>query len=298
MSPAVHGCSLRDTLSTATAHLDAAGVSSPRNDAELLAAFVLGVSRAELRRRIVLRDAGFAASQHDRFTELIAQRAERMPLQHLTGLAPFRHLELAVGPGVFVPGPETELLAGWGIEWLGFVEPGTPARVVDLCAGAGAVALAVAAEVPGVEVYAVEREADALVWLRRNVGDCSAQPGSHIQVVAGDATVPDTLAEFDGTIDLVLANPPYVARNEDVADEGRLFDPPSALWADDEGLSVIAAVVARAAALLRPGGWFGVEHGETHGGQVGALLSSDTWRNSVTHPDLAGRDRFTTAQRW
>jgi release factor glutamine methyltransferase len=218
-------------------------------------------------------------------------------------MAPFRHLELAVGPGVFVPRPETELLAGWGIELLPSLKtaepgvPGTPTRVADLCAGSGAIALAMVTELPGVQVYAVEREAAALEWLRRNTAQCPSLADSRVDVVVGDATAPETLTQLDGTVDLVLSNPPYVARDEYVADEARRFDPPSALWADEAGLSVIAAVVLRAAGLLRPGGWFGVEHGESHGEQVRALLRSDMWRSPVTHPDLTGRDRFTTAQR-
>ncbi len=284
-------------MRAAAAQLSAAGVPSPRNDAELLAAFVLEISRAELLRGIVLGNTWVTPAQRDRFTGLVVQRARRVPLQHLTGVAPFRRLELAVGPGVFVPRPETELLAGWGIELLDCLQRIAPAQVVDLCAGSGAIAFAVVTETANVNVHAVECEPEALVWLQRNLVDCEPADGSSVAMVRGDATAADTLAQLDGNVDLVLSNPPYISRDEDVADEGKFFDPPSALWADDDGLSMVAAVAVRAAALLRPGGWFGVEHGESQGERVRALLCPATWQNAFTHPDFTGRDRFTTAQR-
>ncbi|MGH3546116.1 MAG: peptide chain release factor N(5)-glutamine methyltransferase [Mycobacteriales bacterium] len=298
MTPLVSGPPLRNALRAATSHLSVAGVASPRTDAELLAAFVLGMSRVQLLRGALLGDVGFTPQQRDRFTDLIAQRAKRVPLQHLTGVAPFRRLELAVGPGVFVPRPETELLAGWGIERLEFLQRIAPAQVVDLCAGSGAIAFAIVMETANVDVHAVELESEALVWLQRNLVDCcELADGSGVRMVAGDATAADTLAQLDGYVDLVLSNPPYIDRAEHVAPEAKLYDPPSALWADEDGLSVIASVAVRAAALLRPGGWFGVEHGETHGERVRELLVEKDWQCVNTHPDLTRRDRFTTAQR-
>ncbi len=287
---------LQALLRTATIQLGAAGVPSARVDAQLLVAHVMGVSRSELQRLAVLGDTYLNASQQTQLAELVRQRYQRVPLQHLTGVAPFRRLQLRVGPGVFVPRPETELLAGWGIERLELAASRLATHVVDLCAGSGAIALALATEFPGAQVSAVEREPEALVWLRRNVADRRPSAGSRIEVVAGDATAPDTLAELDGAVDLVLSNPPYLALDEEVTEEG-LLDPPSALWADDTGLSVISAVAVRAATLLRSDGWFGVEHGETQGDRVRALLHPDTWRHVETHLDLAERDRFTTAQR-
>lgn len=290
---------LQALLRTATIQLGAAGVPSARVDAQLLVAHVMGVSRSELQRLVVLGDTRLNATQQTQLAELVRQRSQRVPLQHLTGVAPFRRLQLRVGPGVFVPRPETELLAGWGIERLESAASRLAIHAVDLCAGSGAIALALATELDGAQVSAVEREPEALVWLRRNVADRRPSVGSRVEVVAGDATAPDTLAELDGVVDLVLSNPPYLGLDEEVTEEG-LLDPPSALWAggaDDTGLSVIAAVAVRAGALLRTGGWFGVEHGETHGERVRALLHPGTWRQVETRPDLTERDRFTTAQR-
>lgn len=263
--------------------LSAAGVASPRVDAELMAAHVLGVPRGRL-----LLTFSLTHEQARRFTELVARRAARVPLQYLVGTAPFRGLELAVGPGVFVPRPETELLVEWG---LGVLPGGSP-RVVDLCSGSGAIALAVAHERPQARVYAVERSPAALEWLRRNA---SGQP---VQIVAGDATDPSVLSMLDGTVDLVLCNPPYVPAGTPVAPEVAGHDPYPAVFAGADGLDVIAPLVARVAALLRPGGWFGVEHDESQDEAVPALLRADGRFTGVSdHRDLAGRPRFATALR-
>ncbi|MGH3427204.1 MAG: N5-glutamine methyltransferase family protein, partial [Mycobacteriales bacterium] len=194
--------------------LAAAGVESARVDAELLAAHVLGISRQALARDLILGRRTMAEPQLERFLRFVAQRATRVPLQHLTGIAPFRRIELAVGPGVFIPRPETELLAGWGIECLSTLaaEDGRAhrqLRAADLCAGSGAIALALATETPRVAVTAVEQDPDAVVWLLRNVGSITVGRGSGVEVVAGDAVAPETLVELDGSIDLVLSNPPY-----------------------------------------------------------------------------------------
>jgi release factor glutamine methyltransferase len=268
--------------------LAGAGIESPRVDAELLAAHVLGVARGALPGA-----PDPTGAQLVTFRELVARRASRVPLQHLTGTAPFRHLELAVGPGVFVPRPETEQLVEWGLRWLG---PGFSPLVVDLCAGSGAIALSVEAELSGSQVYAVELAPLALKWLRRNAS------GTGVRVVAGDVLDPDTLSDLDGTVDLVLCNPPYVP---EVDPEGHRLppevtdhDPPSAVFAGPDGLAVIGPLVGRVARLLRPRGGFGVEHGSGHAEAVGALLRADGRFTDVqVHDDLAGRPRFTTARR-
>ena len=265
--------------------LSASGIGSPRADAELLAAHVLGVPRGRL--ALV---ADLTAAQRDRLDALVARRAARVPLQHLTGRAPFRHVELAVGPGVFVPRPETELLVSWGLAEVGGDNP----VIVDLCSGSGAIAVAVADECPHATVHAVERDPAALVWLRRNA---AGRP--RINVVEGDATDPAVLSTLDGTVDLVLCNPPYVPTTTTVAREVAEHDPPDAVFAGPDGLDVIRPLVARVAALLKPSaGRFAVEHDEAQARSVPELLRRDGRYGDVAdHLDLAGRPRFATARR-
>ncbi|NJP32180.1 peptide chain release factor N(5)-glutamine methyltransferase [Micromonospora thermarum] len=267
-----------------------AGVEGARAEAELLAAYVLGVSRG----RLALAD-GFTPAQRDRFDALVTRRADREPLQHLTGTAAFRHLELAVGPGVFVPRPETELLAGWGVDQARRIpEP----LVVDLCSGSGAIALAVAQEVPAARVVAVEGSPEALSWLRRNAADRAAAGDRPIEVVAADVTAPDLLADLAGRVDVLLCNPPYVPADVTVPPEVGRHDPANAVFGGGDGLSVIRPVVARVAVLLRPGGVLGMEHDDTHGEVVPRLLAEDGRYASIAdHTDLAGRPRFATASR-
>ncbi|MER7890650.1 peptide chain release factor N(5)-glutamine methyltransferase [Micromonospora sp. NPDC094482] len=274
--------------------LATAGVETARAEAELLAGHVLGVSRG----RLALAE-GFDDDQLATFDALIARRADREPLQHLTGEAAFRHLELAVGPGVFVPRPETELLAGWGIEQARRAGSGGNAPlVVDLCSGSGAIALAVAQELPGARVVAVERSPAALRWLRRNAADRATAGDRAIEVVEADVTAPDLLDDLVGRVDVLLCNPPYVPADTVVPPEVAGHDPGEAVFGGVDGLAVIRPVAARAAVLLRPGGWLGIEHDDTHGADVPALLVADGRLTAVTaHRDLAGRPRFTTASR-
>lgn len=264
-------------LRLAAADLAAAGLDSPRVEAELLAAHVLGVARGRLLLIDTLSD-GQAADLAD----LVRRRARRVPLQHLTGTAPFLDRELLVGPGVFIPRPETELLARWGVDAL----RGVPDPVVlDLCSGSGALAIAVADARPDAAVYAVERSDDALPWLRRNA------EGSTVRVLAGDVRFVDLPAP----VDLVLCNPPYVPAAVPVPPEVG-HDPAEAVFAGADGLDLIPAIIERAAAVLRPGGRLGIEHDDTHTPAMGALLTTG-WTDVATHPDLAGRPRFTTATR-
>jgi release factor glutamine methyltransferase len=269
----------------AVAVLSAAGVPSPRVDAEILTAHVLGVPRTRL-----AMGAPLDPVRAERLRALVTARADRVPLQHLTGVAPFHRIEVAVGPGVFVPRPETELLVEWGLGINGINGTGT-STVVDLCSGSGAIALAVHEARPGAAVYAVERDPAALTWLRRNA------EGTGIRVVAGDVTDPGVLAELDGTVDLVLCNPPYVPAGTPVPPEVAGFDPYPAVFSGTDGLDVIRGLVPRVAGLLRPGGRFGVEHDDTQGDAVPALLAGDGRYDEIEdHRDLAGRPRFTTAR--
>jgi release factor glutamine methyltransferase len=292
-----------DSVADAVDRLDAARVASPRVDAELLAAHVLGIPRG----RLAMADR-FTDGQAKRYRELIDRRVTRVPLQHLTGKAPFRHLELAVGPGVFVPRPETEVLVEWGLRWLradrapGEPTPGrgpseaeaSPRIVVDLCAGSGAIAASVATEAKGTTVYAVEREPDALKWLRRNVF------GLGVIVVEGDATDPAVLTGLDGRVDLALCNPPYVPEigAAGLPAEVTRYDPHVAVFGGTDGLDVIRPVIGRVATLLRPGGALAVEHEDVHAYVVPTLVHGDGRFVDVdVHHDLAQRPRFTTARR-
>lgn len=266
---------LSGLLREAARRLELAGVASPRVDVELLAAHVLGVSRGRL---LVIDD--IPAAEASEILGLVDQRVRRVPLQHLTGVAPFLGVELAVGPGVFIPRPETELLAEWAI---GIVAPLPRAEVADLCSGSGALALAIAAHCPNATVHAVERSPAALAWLRRNTS------GTRVEVIAGD--IRDVA--IPGPLDLVVANPPYVPSVYRVPPEID-FDPQEAVFAGEDGLDLIPDVVARAASLLRPGGRLGFEHDESH--DVTALLEKD-FERVERHLDLAGRPRYTTGMR-
>ncbi|WP_204694712.1 peptide chain release factor N(5)-glutamine methyltransferase [Geodermatophilus bullaregiensis] len=280
----------RPLLADAARRLAEAGVESPRVDAELLLAHVLRVPRTAL---LTLDDVPDDAAA--RFTALLDQRATRVPLQHLTGRAPFRHLDLAVGPGVFVPRPETEQLVEWALAQLaGTGEP----VVVDLGSGSGAIALSIAHELPGARVTAVERDPGAIEWTRHNAALRSAAGDRPVTVLAGDMTDPALLTDLDGTVDLVVSNPPYVPDGASVPREVAEHDPPLALWGGPDGLDVVRGLLRTAARLLRPGGALGIEHADQQGGALPALVrSAGGWTDVADHPDLAGRPRFTTARR-
>ena len=282
---------LRAEVLAATRALADAGVPSPEADALALAAHVLGCDVGDVRRRMVLLeecDAGVA----DRYAGLVAERAARLPLQHLTGQAHFRHLTLSVGPGVFTPRPETEVVAGLAIEAARACGPAPV--VVDLCTGSGAIALAVADELPGATVHAVELSVDAHAWAARNV----EATGLPVQLRLGDATT--AYPELDGTVDVVVSNPPYIPVGMVPLDpEVRDHDPEVALYGGSEdGLAIPLAVARRAAGLLRPGGTLVMEHADSQGQTLpAALRRTGEWADVVDHPDLTGRPRATVATR-
>jgi release factor glutamine methyltransferase len=275
----------------AAERLASAGVTSPRVDAELLAAHVLDVTRG----RLPLVD--FDTHTLARYRRLVQQRAERVPLQHLTGSAPFRTVQLLVGPGVFVPRPETEVVAGQAVS-LARARP--QSVVIDLCAGSGAIGLAIAVEAPGSRVTAVESEPAAAAWCRRNaaaLADEVAAVGSAFQLVNA-AVDADWSARLDGSVDLIVANPPYVPddavpREPEVA----RYDPPTALYGGVDGLTVVRQVVTVAGRLLRPGGTLLIEHGEWQAPAIRSLLAESAWEQLVTGQDLTGRDRWTGGRR-
>ena len=268
-------------LADASARLASAGVASARVDAELLLAAALGTPRS----RLALIEAP-SGEQLRRFAEMLDRRARREPLQHILGRAPFRHLELRVGPGVFVPRPETELLVDAVLPHLT-----ADGVAVDLCAGSGALALALADESEARQVVAVEGSADALHWLTRNAA------GTRVEVVQGDVADTGLLPGLRGAVDVVVSNPPYVPDGTAVDAEVRA-DPPAAVFAGADGLAVIPHVLARAAELLHAGGVLAMEHDESQGQAVPALLEATTaWTEIAEHLDLAGRHRYVTAVR-
>jgi release factor glutamine methyltransferase len=270
--------------------LDGAGVPSPAVDAELLLAHVLRIGRGEVAVKAI---TGGTVSPDDvvSFEALIARRAAREPLQHLTGLAPFRSLELHVGPGVFVPRPETEGVAQLAIDALAARAEPSPIAV-DLGTGSGALALALATEVTRARVYAVELSPEAAAWTRRNI----ESTGAAVTLVEGD--LGDALPELDGTVSVVVSNPPYIPVGMVPRDpEVRLHDPALALFGGADGLDVVRSLSQRALRLLVPGGTLVIEHGEEQGAAIRELLTADGWRAAATHHDLTRRDRATTALR-
>ncbi|GAB2991679.1 peptide chain release factor N(5)-glutamine methyltransferase [Nocardioides montaniterrae] len=289
--------STRALLAAAVDQLTAAGVPSPAYDAAELLAHVLGTTRAQLP---LVTDVG--PDQQTTYAALVDRRADREPLQHLLGTAWFRHISVEVGPGVFTPRPETELLAGWAIDacnrWLSSPseERARAYRnqvvVVDLCTGSGVIAKSLADEVPDAEIHACELDESAHRWAERNLA------GTGVDLRQGDLAT-----EFDdllGTVDVVVSNPPYVPLEawESVAPEARDHDPHLALFSGDDGLDAVRVLAHRAAALLKPGGVVGIEHADVQGESVPAVLAATgLWAEIRDNADLSGRPRFTTARR-
>jgi release factor glutamine methyltransferase len=239
--------------------------------------------------------AVFAESTGADFAELVRKRASRVPLQHLVGSVGFRYIDLDVGPGVFVPRPETEVVAGVAVDRTR--ESGDAPVVVDLCSGSGAIALAVANEVPSAAVHAVELDPDAVRWLNRNA--TQRRKAGDTPIVIHETDVAVALLELDGLVDVVVSNPPYVGIDElELVDpEVRDHDPPIALVAGDDGLAVIRDVAATAWRLLRPGGWVVVEHSDRQGKSAPTVLDAAGFRNVTDSPDLTGRPRVVVGQK-
>ncbi|MCX8556747.1 peptide chain release factor N(5)-glutamine methyltransferase [Mycolicibacterium mucogenicum] len=273
---------MRQAITEAASQLAAAGIDSARVDAEYLAAHAAGVNRA----RVMFTEPDPAF--YPRFRDLVERRAQRIPLQHLIGTAAFGPVEVHVGPGVFIPRPETEALLEWAMN-----QPLPPRPViVDLCTGSGALALALAHTWPQAHVVAVEKSPDALVYTRRN---CE---GSAVEVLEADVTVPSLLSDRTGTVDLLVSNPPYIPDGADLDPEVIDHDPAAALFGGPDGMSVIVPIIALAARLLRPGGKVGIEHDDTTADQVVAALDRDgTFGDITARRDLTGRPRFVTATR-
>lgn len=265
--------------------LSKAGSPSPGPEARLLVAHVLGVEPSQLVRVDAVTD-----EQRSAIDELVTRRAAGVPLQHLTGVAYFRYETLAVGPGVFIPRPETEEMVGWALRQLDG-RPVEERRVVELCAGSGAIASALARELPGVRLHAVELSAEAMAYLSRNLA------GLDVEVVHGDMV--EAFPHLDGSVDLVIANPPYIPENHrgllpaDVVDH----DPGMALFSGPDGLDALRVVVSVAERLLRPGGLLATEHDDSHADAVVDLVAAAGFGEVLSHQDLTGHPRFVTAVR-
>ena len=279
------GEELAQVLVRATAAL--AQVPSPRVDAELLAAHLLyDGSRSRLQHAALMRER-LTPAQVAEYEALVARRAAREPLQHITGRAPFHHLELSVGPGVFVPRPETELLVEEALKVLSTrAESATgQLRIVDLCTGSGAIAAAVKSELPNAQVFAVELSEEAIPYARKNLESLG------VHLVQGDALT--ALTELAGRFDAVLSNPPYIpSANVPAAPEAALHDPEMALYGGGaDGMQMPSAIAARAYELLAPGGFFMMEHDDTQEEAVAELLARVGFERCYPVRDLNGRPR-------
>ena len=273
---------LSQMIDAAATALAKAGVASPRVDAELLAAHVTGTDRG----RLALVEAGsdFGAE----YGELIAQRAQRVPLQHLVGTAPFGPVDVHVGPGVFIPRPETEAV----LEWALAQQLPESAVIVDLCTGSGALAVALAKARPQARVVAVDDSERALEYARRNAA------GTTVELVRADVTDPGLLPDLDGSVDLVVANPPYIPDGAQLDPEVAGHDPAHALFGGPDGMRVIDAIADLSGRWLRPGGRCAVEHDDTTSERTVESFSRTGLFDDVTaRRDLAGRPRFVTARR-
>lgn len=291
MPDSVHSAlpAVADVLRDTAVRFSSAGIPDPRVDAELLLAHVLSTSRGGVQAAAIrgdrLPEAAAAA-----LLPLVDRRCAREPLQHLTGRAPFRSMELAVGPGVFVPRPETEMVAQLAIDALGSAASPSPIAV-DLGTGSGAIALAMATEVPHARVFAAENSVEAFIWTKENVARIGAT-----NLTLAFVDLADSFPELDGTVSVVASNPPYVPDDAIPRDpEVRLYDPPAALYGGPDGLDAVRVLSRVGLRLAHPGGTIVIEHGEWQGAAIREILTADGWRAAATHPDLTTRDRATTA---
>ena len=277
---------IKQAVDGAAASFAAAGIEQASVDAELIAAHVLKVSRGELGAKMVTGET-FDANQSELFSALVEKRAARVPLQHLTGVANFRNLELQVGPGVFVPRPETEVLVGLAIAAL---TEATSPIVVDLGTGSGAIALSIAQEVPQAKVFAVELNPDSISFTRKNF----ERYGQNATLVEGDMA--DAFENLNGQVQLLVSNPPYIPLDMVPKDpEVHLHEPKLALYGGEDGMSLVHVVLAVANRLLVSGGKLLIEHADIQGEITRRLASEAGFIDVATHQDLAGRDRALSA---
>lgn len=285
-----------DVIRDAAVQLREAGIETPEHDAKLLLAEAAGVELRDVDKALLMEEELGTAEQLARFQSMLARRAKREPLQYITGHAPFRYLDLKVGLGVFIPRPETETVVQAGLDWLtehGMIHP----RVVDLCAGSGAIGLSVVSEVPGSQVWAVELSPNTAEWTNKNLAETAKRYpsiASNYQLEIADATSLATLAQLDGTIDIVITNPPYVPES-DVPEqpEVRVWDPELALYGGSmDGTLIPERIIERAYRLLKPGGALVMEHDVTQGDRLVAYAKAAGFTTASTGRDWTGRDRY------
>ncbi|HZQ33367.1 MAG TPA: peptide chain release factor N(5)-glutamine methyltransferase [Mycobacterium sp.] len=274
---------LRRAIDAATHTLSDAGVASARVDAEELAAHVAGTSRGRLALLDELADEFFT-----RYDGVVGARAKRIPLQHITGTTAFGPIEVKVGPGVFIPRPETEAVLEWAVAQ---ERPAHP-LIVDLCTGSAALAVALARQLPSARVIGVEMSADALEYASRNVA------GTSVELRRGDVRDPGLFDDLDGRVHLIVANPPYLPDGTQLEPEVAEHDPPQALFGGPDGTSYIPAITRLATRWLTDGGLLAVEHDDTASDKVCDLLvRSGHFENVTARTDFARRPRFVTARR-
>ena len=285
-----------DVIRDAAVQLREAGIETPEHDAKLLLAEAAGVELRDVDKALLMGEELGTAEQLARFQSMLARRAKREPLQYITGHAPFRYLDLKVGLGVFIPRPETETVVQAGLDWLtehGMIHP----RVVDLCAGSGAIGLSVVSEVPGSQVWAVELSPNTAELTNKNLAETAKRYpsiASNYQLEIADATSLATLAQLDGTIDIVITNPPYVPES-DVPEqpEVRDWDPELALYGGSmDGTLIPERIIERAYRLLKPGGALVMEHDVTQGDRLVAYAKAAGFTTASTGRDWTGRDRY------
>lgn len=274
-------------LSESSSKLKEAGVTSALVDAELLACYCLGVSRSELS-LMVATNQEFPMETLEHFESALDRRVARHPLQHITGTAPFRHLELKVGPGVFTPRPETEQVVGLALEK---ISNSAGPLIVDLCAGSGAIAISLATEILGSTVFAVEKSKEAFAYLRDNAARYGLAEAN-----LRNEDLENSLPELDGKVDLVISNPPYIPNDAIPIDlEVQLHEPSMSLYGGVDGLDVVRQISSRALKLLKPGGLLVMEHADTQSSAIGKLLLAKGWLEIVARADLAGKERMVSA---
>ena len=281
---------IKSLLRSAKEKLAAADIAEI--DAEHLFAYVLGISRMDLHNSVkleaTLKALGDFGVIEDTFAKLISRRAAHEPLQYLTGIAYFRHLEIEVGPGVLVPRPESELLVEAVLTHISNLEIHNEISVIDLGAGSGALSLAIATEAPRSRVIAVEKSPEAIEWLKKNVAKIS----ENVRVVEGD--VADVLPGVK--CDIVIANPPYIPNAQTLPRDVAEHEPHIALFGGETGMELPQRFINAAARLLKSGGVLAIEHTEVQGAAIDAVLSKE-FNEIVLHQDLAGRPRWTSAVR-
>lgn len=280
---------ISEALQVATDKLTSAGVNSPTVDAELLCCFVLGLKRSELTMQSFNQQV-FPENKLADYLLVVSRRENREPLQHITRIASFRHLELHVGPGVFIPRPETEQLVELALSKIKSLKAPV---VVDFCSGTGAIAISLSTELQTAKVFSVEISEQAFVFLEQNY--------QKYDLDLSTAKNQDLCVAFDelaGQVDLVISNPPYIPDTAvPIELEVQLHEPSLALYGGEDGLEVIRRITSRALYLLKPAGILLLEHADSQAHAISELLLEQGWLDVVSSQDLAGKDRMISASK-